>query len=144
MASWYTEGTEVVFSCGGGIYLSATAAATAANAKVIGVDVDQHDESPDTIITSAMKGLTSSVVLTLDAIKNNGGKLPEDKAGKTITLGASNDGVGLPTADASWGFKTFTIDEYNTLFGALVDGSVVVSNDTENRPEVEIAVDYQS
>jgi len=57
MSGWYTEGTEVVFACGGGIYLSATAAADAAGGKVIGVDVDQSAESP-TIITSAMKDLT--------------------------------------------------------------------------------------
>ena len=41
MDTWYADGTEVVFACGGGIYTSAAEAAKKVGAKVIGVDVDQ-------------------------------------------------------------------------------------------------------
>ncbi len=144
MAGWFTDGTEVVFSCGGGIYLSATAAAEAAGAKVIGVDVDQAAQSK-TIITSAMKGLTESVKLALADIYANAGKWPANLGGKTSILGAKDKCVGLPTATDSWRMQKFTVDQYNTLFAKLVDGSVVVSNDTKAEPAVEICVvDYQT
>ena len=41
MDTWYANGTEVVFACGGGIYISAAEAAAKVGGKVIGVDVDQ-------------------------------------------------------------------------------------------------------
>ena len=143
MAGWFTDGTEVVFSCGGGIYLSAVAAATAANGKVIGVDVDQSAES-DCIITSAMKGLTNSVVLALNDLKANDGKWSADYAGKTAVLGAADDCVGLPTAAGSWRLNTFTVDEYNALFEKVKNGSIAISKDTETEPAVTIAVDYNA
>ena len=77
MNGWYTEGTEVVFSCGGGIYLSAVAAANEAGAKVIGVDTDQGHMDP-CIITSAMKDLTNSVKAVLTDLYNNGIVWPWD------------------------------------------------------------------
>ena len=40
-SGWYKNGTEVIFSCGGSIFDSITAAASANDAAVIGVDVDQ-------------------------------------------------------------------------------------------------------
>ena len=143
MAGWFTDGTEVVFSCGGGIYLSAVAAATEANGKVIGVDVDQSAES-ECIITSAMKGLSNSVVLALEDLWANDGKWSADYSGKTAVLGAADDCVGLPTAEGSWRLSTFTVDEYNALFAKVKDGTIAVSNDTENAPAVSIAVDYNA
>ena len=143
MAGWFTDGTEVVFSCGGGIYLSAVAAATEANGKVIGVDVDQSAES-ECIITSAMKGLSNSVVLALEDLWANNGKWSADYSGKTAVLGAADDCVGLPTADGSWRLSNYTVAEYNELFAKVKDGTVVVSKDTENPPTVSIAVDYNA
>ncbi|MEI8199163.1 MAG: BMP family ABC transporter substrate-binding protein [Eubacteriales bacterium] len=145
MSGWYTDGTEVVFSCGGGIYLSATAAAEAAGGKVIGVDVDQSAQSA-TIITSAMKELTTSVDLALTSIYANGGKWNADFAGKTATLGAAEGCVGLPTATASWKFKKFTVDQYKAVFAKLVDKTIVVDNtfDPAVKPAVKlVTVDYQ-
>lgn len=40
-ASWYNNGTEVIFAAGGAVGNSVMAAAEAAGTKVIGVDVDQ-------------------------------------------------------------------------------------------------------
>ena len=71
MDTWYSKGTEVVFACGGGIYTSAVDAAKKANAKVIGVDVDQagviakYAEVEGMTVTSAMKGLGATVKATL-------------------------------------------------------------------------------
>ena len=145
MSGWYTAGTEVVFACGGGIFLSATAAAEAAGGKVIGVDSDQSALSP-TFITSAMKDLPNSVNLALTSAYANGGKWSADYAGKTAVLGAADNCVGLPTAAASWKFTKFTVDQYKAVYAKLVDKSIVVDNTFEPtvKPTVNlITVDYQ-
>jgi len=145
MSGWYTAGTEVVFACGGGIFLSATAAAEAAGGKVIGVDSDQSALSP-TFITSAMKDLPNSVDLALTSAYANGGKWNADFAGKTAVLGAADNCVGLPTAAASWKLTKFTVDQYKAVYAKLVDKSIVVDNtfDPNVKPTVKlITVDYQ-
>ncbi len=143
MAAWYTEGTEVVFACGGGLYLSVVAAAEAAGAKVIGVDVDQYAES-DLIITSAMKELANSTILSLEALYANNLVWPEGYAGTTSTLGAADGCVGLPTAETSWRFENYTVAEYEALFAKMVAGEIEVSNVIDVAPAVTNAtVDYQ-
>jgi len=145
MDGWYTEGTEVVFACGGGIYLSCVAAAEAAGAKVIGVDVDQSAES-ELIITSAMKALSTSVDLALTSLYANGGAWDADHAGQTAVLGAAEDCIGLPTAEGSWRLETYTVAEYEGLYAGLKDGTVAVDNsfDIDVPPATTVAVvDYQ-
>ena len=142
MEGWFADGTQVVFACGGGIYTSVVDAAKEYDGKLIGVDVDQHATLGDICITSAMKGLGSAVTDALDAYFNNEWS---SHAGKSEILGlGQGDYLGLPTDDASWGFKTFTKDEYETILSGLKDGSISVSNDTENQPEVgsHVTVDY--
>lgn len=134
MEGWYADGTEVVFACGGGIYTSAVDAAAEYDGKVIGVDVDQHPTIGDCCITSAMKGLGSAVTSALDAYF--GGDWASI-GGKSEQLGLTQgDYIGLPTDAESWGFTTFTTDEYETILAGIKDGSIEVSNDTENQPEV--------
>lgn len=134
MEGWYADGTQVVFACGGGIYTSAVDAAAQYDGKVIGVDVDQFPKIGDACITSAMKGLGSAVEAALDAYTSGNWS---SIGGKSEQLGLTQgDYLGLPTADASWGFKTFTKDEYETVLNGIKDGSITVSNDTENQPEV--------
>ena len=128
------DGTEVVFACGGGIYTSAVDAAAEYDGKVIGVDVDQYPIIGDACVTSAMKGLGSAVTTALDAyFTGNWASI----GGKSEQLGLTQgDYLGLPTDKESWGFKTFTTDEYETVLAGVKDGSIKVSNDTENQPEV--------
>lgn len=128
MDGWYAAGTEIVFACGGKLYTSVVAAAeNTTDGKVIGVDVDQYAES-DRIITSAMKGLTVSVVDALTAFYDNEMEWPAALAGETSVLGASTNGIGLPTADTSWGFDTFTVAQYQAIFDDLADGTVDVDS----------------
>ena len=144
MSSWFTEGTEVVFACGGKIWLSANAAAEANGGKLIGVDVDQAGDS-DLMITSAMKYLGHSVVTALTDLYANNGVWPDAVAGTTSTFGATEDMVGLPTAEESWRFNTFTVDEYNKVMEGIKDGSIEVSNDTNAAPATtKITVDFQN
>lgn len=143
MDSWYSEGTEVVFACGGSICNSCLAAAQANNGKMIGVDVDQSNLDP-CVITSAMKALSNSVILALTDAKENNWKFSDKYAGKETTLGAAEDCVGLPM-DSSV-FSSFTQEQYDKLFASLQDGSLVVDNsfDTAVTPAVSsISVDYQ-
>ena len=120
---WYTNGTEVVFCCGGSMCQSAFAAAAANDGVVIGVDVDQSNQS-ETVVTSAMKGLSESVIFALD--KFYAGEF--DALGDVSTvLGAANDAVGLPTA--TWSFKKFSVKDYDALLKSMKDGKVTVDND---------------
>ncbi len=120
---WYTNGTEVVFCCGGSMCQSAFAAASANDGKVIGVDVDQSSQS-ETVITSAMKGLREAVAYILAKFYDNAW---EEVGGVQTTLGASNDAVGLPTD--TWSLEKFTVEQYNDLFSSLKDGKIVVDKD---------------
>lgn len=124
----YQEGTEVIFACGGKVGMSVMSAAAEAGTKVIGVDVDQRYDS-ETVITSATKGLTPSLIAVLEAIKKNDSW--STYAGKVTYFNAANAGVGLPTtvigddtANAFDRFTTFNLDAYNAVFAKLVDGSI--------------------
>ncbi len=144
MSSWFTEGTEVVFACGGKIWLSANAAAEANNGKLIGVDVDQAKDS-DLIVTSAMKHLGHSVVTALTDLYANNGVWPEDVAGQTSVFGVAEDMIGLPTVDTSWRFQTFTVDEYQQVMAGIKDGSIEISNETSAVPTTtKITTDFQN
>ncbi len=132
MDGWFNNGaTDVVFACGGKLYTSVLAAAeNSTNGKMIGVDVDQVAEATsgkEVLISSAMKGLTVSVIDSLTQFYDNDMAWPAALAGQTAVLGAANDGIGLPTVEDSWGFTTFTVAEYDALFAELVSGDVVVN-----------------
>lgn len=119
MKKWYDAGTEIIFSCGGGILYSVIeAAGNDANRKIIGVDVDQAAES-DKIVFSAMKGLTESISTALQVYEDNGGKWPEDRAGKKYLVGVKEDGVGLSAVEGSWRVKNTTIDQYNAMIESM-------------------------
>ncbi|MBR6524353.1 MAG: BMP family ABC transporter substrate-binding protein [Clostridia bacterium] len=144
MEGWYQAGTEIVFACGGGIYTSAVEAATKVNGMVIGVDVDQHYVGENGIaaeqytynpfVTSAMKGLQNVTETLLgEYFAGNFAEYGTKFINYSLTEG---EYVGLPTAEESWCFKTFTVEEYEIVKNAIKDGTVVVSNDTENAPVV--------
>lgn len=140
MEGWYTSGTEVVFACGGGIYTSALEAAIKSNGYIIGVDVDQNYIGANGVadgtyeynpfITSAMKELTTAVESALGDID----------AGEWGTIAATNgnfgleegDYVGLPTAEGSWNFRTFTVEEYEAVKEKIAAGEIVVDNSSED------------
>jgi len=116
-------GTEVIFSCGGAIFDSISAAAESSEADVIGVDVDQSSQS-DTVITSAMKGLKEAVVKALDAYLAD-----EFPGGEAWVLGANENAVGLPMETSL--FETFTQDDYDVVFAKLVAAEVEIPVDTD-------------
>ena len=123
----YQGMTEVIFACGGSVGKSVMAAAAETNKKVIGVDVDQRYDSA-TVITSATKGLATSVVQVLEAIYND---TWATYSGKTTYFNAANGGVGLPTiviGDANGNafdrFTSFNKAQYDVVFAKLVAGTI--------------------
>ena len=153
MDTWYQGGTEVVFACGGGIYTSAVDAAKKANAKVIGVDVDQAgviakyaagdgaDEATiaqylDLTVTSAMKGLYPATYDTLTDVIVNGNW--EKYVGKIETLGLVSgtdpeaNYVQIPMGDGTQWSDSFTQDDYKAMVKDMFDGKITVSNNTSS------------
>lgn len=140
MEGWYTSGTEIVFACGGGIYTSVLEAAVKSNGYVVGVDVDQNyigangvadgTYSYNPFVTSAMKQLTVAVESALGDIDD----------GEWTSIAATNgnfglqegDYVGLPTAEGSWNFRTFTVEEYEAVKAKIASGEIVVDNSSED------------
>ena len=151
MDTWYANGTEVVFACGGGIYISAAEAAAKVGGKVIGVDVDQaaiiDAYGEGMTVTSAMKGLAPTVkdILAELILKDDWAAY----AGQIQTLGLVSgtdveaNYVQIPYESTQWS-DTFTKDDYAALVAAMFDGTITVSNNTETEPTVKtITVDYQ-
>lgn len=123
-ASWYQNGTEVIFGCGGAVGNSVMAAAEEKSAKVIGVDVDQSYES-DTVVTSAMKQLSVSVY---DGVRDfYAGSFP---GGKTSIFSAKNDGIGLPMETSK--FTKFTQADYDAVYVQLKDGKITLVQPSED------------
>jgi basic membrane protein A len=141
MDTWYADGTQIVFACGGGIYTSAAEAAKKAGGKVIGVDVDQKaiidgDYGEGMTVTSATKGLRPTTINALTDIIV-GGKWA-DYAGKIVTLGlVSGDDPSanyVQLAETTQFGDGFTKDDYAALVKGMFDGTITVSNDTSVEP----------
>jgi basic membrane protein A len=136
-ASWYQSGTEVIFSCAALVVNNVTAAAEAAGKDkyVIGVDVDQKDESK-TVITSAMKNLKGTVYNILDEFYN--GKF---RGGQNDVLGAESDAIGLP--DDFSRFKKFTKEQYYEIYTKIKENkdnlATSIIKDTKDGEQVKIS-----
>ena len=124
-AGWYSAGTEVIFAAAGGAGNSVMKAAEQATDKyVIGVDIDQKEESK-TVITSAVKELANSVYDTLTAIYDK-----DAKGGVQVSLDAKVLGVGLP--DNFTRFETFNKEQYDAVFAKVKSGAfTIVKDDVE-------------
>ena len=127
MASgWYENGTEVIFACGGSMFDSIAAAASANDGYVVGVDSDQSGDS-DTVITSALKqvgaaaewAIGKSYDGTWSEIGNNG-----------TTLGAADGATGLPTD--TWMLENYSVEEFQEQFDAVVSGELEIDADFAN------------
>ena len=126
MASgWYETGTEIIFACGGSMFQSVAAAASANDAAVVGVDVDQSFES-DTVVTSAMKGLADATKWAIAKVYDG---TWSEIGGKATSLGVNENAVGLPTA--TWSMTNYTVEEYEELFQKVVSGELTIDADYE-------------
>lgn len=131
---WYEEGTQVIFACGGGISKSVIKAAEDENGKVIGVDRDQSTDSL-TVLTSAVKDLNGAVINALEELYDNGGVWTNKQAGKTITLGATEESIGLPKEETSWRFENFSKYDYKKLYRAIKKEDINISSGITSTPK---------
>ena len=146
MDTWYSNGTEIVFACGGGIFTSAGEAAQKAGGKVIGVDVDQKatidSKYGDGItVTSAMKGLAATVNTELASILNG-----EFAGGKVENLGLVSDNPEenfVQIAPSTQFADGFSEDDYKALVVKMNAGEIKVSNAIDAEPATTAAkVEY--
>ena len=140
-SEWYNYGTEVIFACGGSMGRSVMNAAEACGGKVIGVDVDQSEES-ETVITSAMKNLSDGVYGGISDYYND-----HFKGGSTTLMNATNHGIGLPMETSR--FRVFTQADYDAIYNQLINGGVVpvdVTTDgtTQDLMLVNVTVAYET
>lgn len=130
-ASWYQDGTEVIFACGGSVGYSVMAAAEQTNTYVVGVDTDQYRDS-ETVITSAEKMLANSVMQALTDWGND-----EFKGGATTTLDVTRDGVGISIDTAR--FTQFTKEDYDEIYQRLVNDTDGIRSGIPNDTVAESA-----
>lgn len=148
MDTWYENGTEVVFACGGGIFTSACEAAKKVHGKVIGVDSDQsyviNKYEAGMCVTSAMKGLAPTVNTVLQAIKDGNWKKYSgtvSNMGMVSGTDASLNYVQLPTD--TWSMTKFTKADYADLVRKIFDGTITISDATDKMPATTIKVTTQ-
>lgn len=140
MDTWYSNGTECVFACGGGIFDSAAEAAKKVGKKVIGVDTDQAPVidgkyGEGMTVTSAMKGLSATVKTLLTACAE--GKF-NDYAGKIQNLGLVSDDPAenyVQIAPSTQFNDNFTEDDYKALVKDMHAETIKVNNTTEGDPD---------
>src|SRR6267378_2086980 len=89
-----SKGCDILFQVAGGSGLGYIAAAKEKGVYAIGVDVDQIDVAPGTVITSAMKRVDKAVYDTSSAVKSG-----SFKAGDNF-FSATNDGIAYGKLDA--------------------------------------------
>lgn len=140
-SEWYEAGTEVIFTCGGSLYQSVLKSAEPHGGRLIGVDVDQSDVS-GLFLTSAMKGIDSSVIDALDEFYANGRSWPKGIAGNVVSYGAKEKCVRLPVQAAAWRFQTATMKDYLEVLAGLKSGGIQVSDDIDMQPETTVSVIY--
>jgi basic membrane protein A len=138
-SAWYQGGIEVIFVAAGGAGGSVMAAAEDQTNPddniykyVIGVDVDQKDES-ETVITSAMKELKDSVYMCLKAIYEEDDSV--FTAGEINVFAAENNGVRLSNDFSR--FKNFTKTDYNDLFTKLKNNTDNIRTNIVSDIEIE-------
>jgi basic membrane protein A len=134
-ATWFNDGVEVIFGCGGKLGNSAMAAAEASQDKwVVGVDVDQSGES-ERVITSAAKALRELVYQSIDAAYKD-----EFPGGQSLLVGADRGGVELPMESSR--FKTFSQEDYDAIYAKLVSGEITLKTDADTDNPEDLSSEY--
>lgn len=119
-AGWYESGVQVVFACGSEVEQPVIEAAELSDGrKVIAAETDKSQMS-DTVMTSAVKDISGVLENLLERYNDD-----EFPGGTVEYYDAENEGIWLEMENAR--FARFTDEQYETVLGRLVDGSVTVS-----------------
>lgn len=83
------QGADIVFHAAGLTGLGVIEAARDSGVLAIGVDIDQNEEAPDTVLTSAIKKIPESVYVVLESVAN------DNFESGTVTYGLAEDATGI-------------------------------------------------
>lgn len=132
-SSWYATGTEVIFTVAGGVNYSVMRAAESATDKyVIGVDVDQSNDS-ETVIISTIKNLEESVYQCLSHYDNDSSVY---NSGQYTMVDVTVGGINL--SDNFSKLTHFTISDYNSIYNKMVNDTNDIRTDIISNNELEI------
>lgn len=140
-ASWYENGVQVIFACGGGLYESVLEAAEDQDGLMIGVDVDQSRIS-DRVLTSAVKNIGSAVTDALDEYYAAGGWSAED-AGQVKRYGVEEGCAAIPVVDTEWRFKEIPVTHFFEIYKQMKRGDRTVSDAIDAPPQVAVSVNFE-
>ena len=118
--SQIAAGADIVFPIAGGTGTGVIDAAKEKKVYAIGVDADQNYMAPDTVITSALKGMD---VATYDVIK---GAMDDKFKSGNVFFDLSNNGVGFATPTKV--VPKEVVDKVNEAMKQIKDGKITVSN----------------
>jgi basic membrane protein A len=113
-------GADIVFHIAGGTGTGVIAAAKEKNVYAIGVDADQNYMAPETVITSALKGMN---VATFDTIK---AAMDDKFKSGNVFFDLSNNGVGFATPTKV--VPQDIVDKMNDAAKQIKDGKITVTN----------------
>lgn len=132
--SWYDEGCEVIFACGGSLGTAVMKAAEQKDKKVIGVISDQSEAS-DTVITSAVKEIRDTVYNAIGTVYDK-----SFKGKKADVLDIASGGVSLSMNTSR--FETFDQKKYSAVTAKITDGGIEISmEDIEKLQEESGTID---
>jgi len=117
--SQIASGADIIFPVAGGTGTGAIDAAKEKNVYAIGVDADQNYIAPDTVITSAMKGMD---VATFDIIK---GTLENKFKSGNIVFELNNNGVGFATPTKA--VPKEIVDKVNEVAKQIKEGKISIT-----------------
>lgn len=150
MGTWFAGGTEVLFACGGEPNYAVIGAAAEAGGKMIGNEISLdpmlnslYEEG--LMLTSAEKNIERAIEVVLDAIcagdgQNHGQNFY--RFGLESSENLEDNYVTL--SDYTQFGENFTRADYEALISDLINGTIVVSDDIENKPVTDhVVVEYQ-
>lgn len=114
-------GADIIFHIAGGTGTGVIDAAKEKKVYAIGVDADQNYMAPDTVITSALKGMDVATFATIKGAMGNTFQSGE------VFFDLSNNGVGFATP-----LKVVpqdVVDKVNDAMKQIKDGKIKVSNE---------------
>lgn len=119
-----TQGADIVFPVAGGCGIGAITAAKDTNIYAVGVDTNQNYLAPQNVITSATKGVDTSVYDVIQSVKNH-----SFKSGIN-TFDLKNGGVGI--APAMKGVPKSVVSQVNQLKQNIINGTIKVSDKVQS------------
>ena len=120
-----SNGADIVFQVAGGTGVGVIQAAQKAGVYAIGVDADQNYLAPDTVITSATKGVDTATYNVIKEALDN-----QFKAGDQY-FDLSNNGVGMAPANSA--VPKSIVQQVNQLATQIKSGQIKVSATMQNQ-----------